>query len=161
LNRYNGRPALHAFGVKGAPTKEPESEAETALLLQAMISSEHPGIDFVIGDYNTSAGVDLLVEKLDKGIRTEKWAELVSSLENLFAWEHPPLGIHIVVCYTLGRVKEHQKFTDGTEARLVTKTPGRYALIVGEETIDVYVLREILEQASRREADDTRLARTV
>ena len=110
-----------------------------------MISSQHPGVDFVIGDCSATSGVDLIVEKIDKGIRTEKWAELVSSLANLFAWEHAPQGIHIVVCYTLGKVKEVQNFTDGTEARLVNMVGGRYALIVGNEAIDVYVLREILE----------------
>jgi hypothetical protein len=50
-----------------------------------MISSKHPGIDFVIGDYNPSQWVDLIVEMDDKGIPSIKWAELVSSLDKLFA----------------------------------------------------------------------------
>jgi hypothetical protein len=126
--------------------KEPASEAETALLLQAMISSEARGIDFRIGDYNTARGVDLIVEKDDKGIPTLRWAELVSSLDKLFAWQHPPEGYHIIVCYNLGPVKEVQKFGDGTAAKLVKKdVPGRYSLHVREDAIDVYVLREILD----------------
>ena len=76
---------------------------------------------------------------------TLKWAELVSSLDKLFAWAHPPEGYHTIICYQLGAVKEIQKFSDGQEAKLVSKTvPGRYTLLVGAENIDVYVLREIL-----------------
>jgi len=71
-----------------------------------MISSKHPGIDFVIGDYNTSYGVDLIVEKSDKDILTLKWVELVYSLSKLYEWAHPPEGYHAIVCYQLGGVKE-------------------------------------------------------
>lgn len=146
INRYNGRARLKANGISGAITKEPQSEAETALLLQAMISSRHPGIDFVIGDYNTALGVDLIVEKMDKGIPTLKWVELVQSLGKLYEWEHPPTGYHAIVCYELGGVKEIQSFPDGEQSKLVAMhTPGRYALLVGSDSIDVYVLREILQ----------------
>jgi hypothetical protein len=72
INRYKGRAVLAAHGITGAPLKEPESEAETALLLQAMISSRHPAIDFTIGDYNTANGVDMVVEQDDKGIPSLK-----------------------------------------------------------------------------------------
>ena len=133
-------------GVNSPPLKEPSSEAETALLLQAMISSKHSGIDFTIGDYNTARGVDLIVEMMDKEIPSMKWAELVSSLDKLFAWEHPPEGYHIIICYQKGKVKEQQEFQDGSKGKLVPKeSPGRYALLVGSATIDVYVLREILQ----------------
>jgi hypothetical protein len=115
-----------------------------------MISSKHPGIDFVIGDYNTQFGVDLIVEMDDKGIPAIKWAELVSSLEKLYAWPHPPEGYHLIVCYQLGNVKEVQAFPDGTSAKLVRKERGRYALVVGTETIDIYVLREILDIHGRQ-----------
>lgn len=146
INRYNGRARLKAPGIAGAITKEPQSEAETALLLQAMISSKHPGIDFVIGDYNTSLGVDLIVEKTDKGIPTLKWVELVQSLGKLYEWSHPPSGYHAIVCYELGGVKEVQAFPDGEQSRLVPmQIPGRYALFVGSDSVDVYVLREILQ----------------
>lgn len=146
INRYNGRARLNAGSLSGAITKEPQSEAETALLLQAMISSKHPGIDFVIGDYNTSLGVDLIVEKVDKGIPTLRWVELVRSLSKLYEWKHPPNGYHSIVCYELGGVKEIQSFQDGEQSKLVPmQTPGRYALLVGSDSIEVYVLREILQ----------------
>ena len=133
-------------GLKGAPVKEPTNEAETALLLQAMISSNHHGINFVIGDYNTTRGVDLVIETMDKGIPSIRWAELVFRLNNLFKWAHPADGYHVVVCYELGDTKETQQFPDGQTAQLVPKgVPGRYAMIVGEATLDVYVLKEILQ----------------
>ena len=146
INRYKGRPTLKFRGVERAPIKEPVNEAETALLLQAMISSNHPGIDFLIGDYNTTRGVDMVIEATDKRIPSIKWAEIVFSLDNLFKWNHPPEGYHLVVCYELGGVKERQKFENGLEAQLIPKSvDGRYAMLVGGESLDVYVLREILQ----------------
>ena len=50
LSLFRGRANLLAAGVVHPPQKEPRNEAETALLLQAMISSKHSGIDFVIGE---------------------------------------------------------------------------------------------------------------
>ncbi len=145
INRYKGRGNLQVSRLVNPPKKEPQNEAETALLLQAMISSKVPGIDFLIGDYNTSQGVDLIIEKIDKGIPSLKWAELVSSLDKLYQWPHPPEGYHCVICYQLGNVKEIQKFRDGQEAKLVPMSPkGKYTLLVGAEIIDVYVLRDIL-----------------
>jgi len=86
------------------------------------------------------------VEKSDKGILTLKWVELVYLLSKLYEWEHPPEGYHAIVCYELGDVKQLQPFSDGQNSKLVPmETPGRYALLVGRDTIDVYVLREILE----------------
>lgn len=146
INRYKGRANMAFKGLDSGPVKEPSNEGETALLLQAMISAKHPGIDFKIGDYSTSRGVDLIVEIMDKEIPSLKWAELVSSLDKLFQWYHPPEGYHIIVCYELGKVKEEQEFPDGATAKLVRKDPpGRYALLVGSAAIDVYVLREILQ----------------
>ena len=146
INRYNGRPTIRFRKLERPPIKEPNNEAETVLLLQAMISSNHPGIDFSIGDYNTTRGVDMVVETTDKQIPSIKWAEIVFSLDKLFKWNHPPEGYHLVVCYELGSIKEKQNFPDGSEARLVSKsTPGRYVMLVGSESLDVYVLREILQ----------------
>jgi len=145
LNAYRGRADLNAPGINGAPIKEPKSEAETALLLQAMISSNHPGIDFRIGEYKTYQGTDLLIEYEHKGIPTSAWAELVFSLEKLFAWPHPHEGIHKVICWELGNVKECQNFKDGKTAKLKKKHAGRYNLDIETDTIDVYVLREIIQ----------------
>jgi len=145
LNEYRGRPDLNVPNIVSAPVKEPRSEAETALLLQAMISSKHPGIDFRIGEYKTSIGTDLIVECASKGIPSLAWAEIVATLENLFGWQHPPEGIHKVICWDLGKVQEKQSFTSGEKAKLTKKGQGRYHLDIGTDTIEVYVLREILQ----------------
>jgi hypothetical protein len=145
INAYKGRPDLNVPNIVFAPIKEPRSEAETALLLQAMISSKHPGIDFRIGEYKTSAGTDLLVEYINKGIPSFAWAEIVVTLENLFTWSHPPGHINKVICWELGKVQEKQAFTSGEEAKLTKKGQGRYHLDIGTDTIEVYVLREILQ----------------
>ena len=109
-----------------------------------MISSKHPGINFIIGEYNANIGTDLIVEYIDRAIPTLAWTELVFSLEKLFAWQHPPEGIQKVVCYELGKVKEVNKFENGTEARLSKLEKGRYSLNVGIDSIEVYVLKEII-----------------
>ena len=145
LNEYRGRPDLNVPGIAAAPVKEPRSEAETALVLQAMISCKHPGIDFRIGEYKTSEGTDLIVECVSKGIPMLAWTEIVVTLENLFAWSHRPEGIHKVVCWELGKVQEKKALTNGEEARLIKKGNGRYNLDFGADTIEVYVLREILQ----------------
>lgn len=145
LNDYRGRPDLNAPDLVKAPVKEPRSEAETSLLLQAMISCRHPGIDFRIGEYKTSVGTDLIIECVSKGIPSLAWAEIVVTLENLFGWLHPPEGIHKVICWDLGKVQEKQSFTSGEEAKLTKKGQGRYHLDIGTDTIEVYVLREILQ----------------
>jgi len=145
LNDYKGRPDLNAPDLVKAPVKEPRSEAETSLLLQAMISSRHPGIDFRIGEYKTSVGTDLVVECVNKGIPSLAWVEIVVTLEKLFEWSHPPEGIHKVICWDLGKVQEKQSFTSGEEAKLTKKKQGRYHLDIGTDTIEVYVLREILQ----------------
>ena len=151
VNRYKGRPNLPLSTVYGAPAKEPQNESETSLLLQAMITAKHPGIDFVIGEYNTTNGVDLIVEQIDKDMPTLKWAELVYSLEKLYQSPHPPEGYHCVICYQLGNVKEVQVFPDGQEARLVPKAvKGKYTLLIGSESVDVYVLRDLLISAASK-----------
>jgi hypothetical protein len=144
LNEYRGRPDLDSPGVTGAPIKEPRSEGETALLLQAMISSGHPGIDFRIGEYKVYTGTDLLVEYKDKSIPAFAWVEIVVKLEKLFQWVHPPQRIHRIVCWELGDVAERQKFSSGEEAKLSKKQHGRYRLDVGTDSIEVYVPRELL-----------------
>ena len=145
LNDYRGRPDLSVPNLVMAPVKEPRSEAETSLLLQAMISCKHPGIDFRIGEYKTSVGTDLIIECVSKGIPSLAWAEIVVTLENLFGWSHPPEGIHKVICWDLGKVQEKQSFTSGEQAKLTKKGQGRYHLDIGIDTIEVYVLREILQ----------------
>lgn len=145
VNRYKGRASLPFSSIPGAPVKEPQSESETALLLQAMISAKHPALNFHIGDYNTTNGVDLIIEQIDKQMPMLKWAELVHSLERLYKWPHPPEGYHCVICYELGNVKEVQVFPDGQEAKLIPKgAKGLYTLHVAGQSIDIYVLRDLL-----------------
>lgn len=145
INRYKARSKLNHKVLGRALARVPQNEAETALLLQAMISAEIPEIPFVIGDYNITRGVDMIVEEMDKGFQTCKLVELVYSLDKLYQWEHPPEGYHYVVCYEKGQAKEVQKFVDGQESKLVSKPkPGRYTLFVGDDSIDVFVLSEIL-----------------
>lgn len=145
LSAYKGRASLNAPTVSGAILKEPRSEAETALLLQAMISSGHKGIDFVIGEYNTTLGVDLTVERKDKGFTSPWFVEIVSTLDKINQWSHHPDGFHAIVCYQLGSIAEQFELSDGRTTKLVNKdTQGRYALLLGNDTIEVYVLREIL-----------------
>ncbi len=49
------------------------------------------------------------------------------------------------MCYELGNVSELIKFADGTEAQLVPKgKSGRYALLVEEDEIYIYVLKQML-----------------
>lgn len=150
LDSYNGRPSLNDYGLCGAPVKQPRNEAETILLLQAMISSEHRGLDFTIGEYSCYSGTDLLIEFTDKGIPTLQWAEAVFTLGKLFAWPHPPAGIHRVICWDWGRVPASPKFTDGTEAKLRKKAPGRGSLDIGSDSLDVYVLRDMLEDGKSK-----------
>lgn len=144
LNEYKGRPDLNAPGVFKAPIKEPKNEAETALLLQAMITAKHPGIDFRIGEYNAYQGTDLVVEYTDKEIPRQAWAEIVHSLSNLFEWPHPPYAIHKVICWERGRTVERTALQDGTIVKLNVGEKGRHTLVIGPDVIDVYVLREIL-----------------
>jgi hypothetical protein len=144
INRYKGRADL-VTTISGAPIKEPVNEAETALLLQAMITAQDSGIDFRIGEYNAYFSTDLLVEYKNKGIQSYAWVEIVYSLAKLFSWSHPPEAIHKIVCWELGDVKEKQKFDDGREAKLNKKENGRYNLDIGSDTIDVYVLKEIIQ----------------
>ena len=142
INKYKGRTDLNS-DLQGSPIKEPVNEAETALLLQSMISCTHPGIDFRIGEYNANFGTDLIVEYNSKGIPSFAWVELVHKLSNLFVWVHPPEGIHKIVCWELGECREKQNLIDGREAKLAKRTNGRYNLDISSDTIDVYALKRI------------------
>lgn len=145
LNTYNGRENLIAPSLTKPPRKIPQNEIEVTLLLQAMISSNHPAIDFTIGDYSVNDGVDMIVEGENKGMTMKWWVEIVSVLKNLFAWPHPPEGYHKIICYELGKMGETEKFGDGQSATLVkSDKAGRYHLLVGGESIDIYALKELL-----------------
>lgn len=88
FNSYKDRSNTPFREVISPPIKEPASEAETALL-QAMNSSKHERIDFIFSNWNMTRGVDIIVDFVDKGLLSMKWAELISSLDNLHTWDHP------------------------------------------------------------------------
>ena len=146
VNRYKGRADLQGTLPPNCSSKEPINEAETALLLQAMISVGHTGIDFRIGDYNTARGVDMLVERKSKAIDGYWWVELVHNLTKLAEWNHSPDGYHAIVCFELGAIGEKLKITGNREGVLVKKeSKGRYCLTAGDDTFEVYVLGEMLQ----------------
>ena len=86
------------------------------------------------------------MEYENKGIPTHAWAELVITLEKLFSWSHPTEGIHKVICWELGKVPEQIEIQKGRKGILTKKSPGRYHLGLEEESLDVYVLRELLAE---------------
>ena len=129
--------------------KVPRNEGETALLLQSMISTKHPGIDFKIGGYNDRSGTDLIVEYESKGTEKIEWAELVYTLAHLFKWSHPSQSFHKIICWEIGNFSETVKEENGILPSLVNKVAGRYNLNFGKDTIDVYVLKEILESEEK------------
>lgn len=121
VNKYKGRAELQGATPAYGPRKAPINEAETVLLLQAMICAQHPHIDFRIGDYNTARGVDMLVERMSKAIDGLWWVEVVHSLAKLNEWSHSPEGYHAIVCYELGGVGEKFSITNNRTAVLVKK----------------------------------------
>jgi len=124
--------------------KEPRNEAETILLLQSMISSNHTGIDFKIGGYNANYGTDLLIEFKSKGSHKIEWAEAVYTLERLFQWSHPSESYHKVICWEIGNFENTVNEKKGITPNLNKKGKGRYNLNFGSDTVDLYVLKEIL-----------------
>ncbi len=138
IEQYEKRKNLTAESVMKSPIKVPSNEAETVLLLQAMISSNHPSIDFRIGDYNATVGQDFLVERLDRKINQKQWAEAVYEFGNLFRWSHNNDFLHVIVCWKKGQIP--------TEIELnALPTKGRYRMDRDGRLIEVYVLSEILD----------------
>ena len=109
-----------------------------------MISSRHPSIDFRIGGYNATRGTDLIVESESKGTHKVEWAEIVYTLANLFKWSHPTQSFHKIICWEIGNFDSAVKEENGHIPTLVPKIRGRYNLNIGTDTIEVYVLKEIL-----------------
>lgn len=142
LNLYKNRPIVaSAF----APLREPQQEVEIGLLLQALIDINNPKIDFKIGEYNSNAGPDLVVESTNKGTNKMYLAEIVVKLENLFQWNHPPEGYEKIICWEKGKVGVDLEFDDGKRGHLTPISDGKYNLNIGEDNIEVYVLSEILK----------------
>jgi hypothetical protein len=142
INIYKTRTDLNlGFG----PLKEPQQEVEVALLLQSMIESKNPSLDFRIGEYNSNYGPDLILESKSKGTHKTFFAEIVVLLENLFLWNHPPEGYEKIICWKIGKVGVDLEFNDGRKAHLTSIGHGRYVLSFDTDNIDVFVLSEILK----------------
>lgn len=143
MNLYRRRPGL---SLNFGPLKEPLQEVEVALLLQSMIETKFPGIDFRIGEYNSNVGPDLILESDSKSTHKTFFAEIVVLLENLFSWSHPPEGYEKIICWKIGKVGVDLEFNDGRKGLLTDIGHGRYMLTIDNDNIDVFVLSEILKE---------------
>lgn len=144
FEKYKKRPTLSASSpTPGLLTKVPQNEAETVLVLQALISAGNKAIDFKLGEYSATAGTDAIIEYEDKGMPRPGWMEAVKSLSNLFVWPHDLNRIHKVVCWDLGGIKPQHQLPDGSVVKY-EKTGKKHFLYYEGETIPVYVLSEII-----------------
>ena len=145
LQDYQKRPRLDT-GVKvlGMLNRVPENEAETLLVLQAMITAGLKSIDFSIGEYNAQRGTDAIIEFMDKGVARTGWLELVHQLRNLFAWDHNLDRIQKIVCWELGDIKDAYSLDDGTKVRY-ERSGKKHVLLHDVSSIPVYVLSELLK----------------
>jgi hypothetical protein len=155
FEEFNDRPSLAVKNpVPGLLPKSPRNEAETTLVLQALISAGVKGIDFKLVEYDAHEGTDALVEYQDKGIPHLGWMEVVRTLPNLFAWGHDFGRIHKVVCWSIGKMKAEYPLEDGGSVRYQVDK-GKHSLLWkkangDQETIPVYVLGEILGAEEQR-----------
>ena len=149
FEQYRDRPNLAVrVTTPGLIPKSPRNEAETTLVLQAMISGGNKAIDFKLAEYDAHEGTDALIEFSDKGIPHLGWMEVVRNLANLFSWDHDFERIHKVVCWAIGKVKGQYTLRDGSMVKYRVDG-GKHSLVweklTGDkEVIPVYVLSEIL-----------------
>jgi hypothetical protein len=145
LQVYQKRPALEAgVHARGMLKRVPQNEAETLLVLQAMISNGMKSVDFVLGEYSAQRGTDAIIEFEDKGVGRTGWLELVFTLSKLFDWDHHLERIHKIVCWELGPMKDKYTLQDGTVVRY--ELSGKKHVIYHDAAaIPVYVLSELLK----------------
>src|SRR5260370_22560545 len=144
LQLYEKRARLESgVHVKGLLRRVPQNEAETLLVLQAMISSGSKAIDFTLGEYSAHTGTDAIIEYEDKGVPRTGWLELVHTLAKLFEWDHHLDRIHKIACWELGKVKERYTLNDGSEVRY-ERTGKKHVLYHNGSAISVYVLSDLL-----------------
>jgi len=122
----------------------PQYEAETLLVLQAMITAGLKSIDFSIGEYSDHRGTDAIIEFMDKGVARTGWLELVQQLPNLFVWNHNLDRIQKIVCWELGDIKDAYVLEDGTKVRY-ERSGKEHVLLHDTSSIPVYVLSELLK----------------
>jgi hypothetical protein len=145
LQAYDKRPILETgVQVRGLLKRVPKNEAETLLVLQAMISAGIKSVDFTLGEYCDYSGTDAIVEYEDKGIARTGWLELVFSLDKLFEWDHNLERIHKIVCWELGKMKDKYVLLDGTTVRY-EKTGKKHVIYHDTAAIPVYILSELLK----------------
>ena len=127
--------------------KVPENEAETILLLQSMISANHPGIDFKIGAHSPNKGVDLItVHTNTLGETLKQKTEAVHTISKLFAWAHPSDSFDVLVCWDIDGFEEHKKPEDDFLPELTKdNSPGKYFIKYKSKAVPVYVLKEFFE----------------
>ena len=145
LQDYEKRARLEVgVRVPGIISRIPQNEAETLLVLQAMISAGMKSVDFVLGEYSAQRGTDAIIEFTDKGVARTGWLELVHTLAKFFAWEHNLDRIQKVVCWELGEIKDTYILDDGTKVRY-EKAGKKHVLLHETAAIPVYVLSELLK----------------
>ncbi len=145
IDDYKKRPTLPPISeINRAIVKIPKNEKETLLLLQAMISSNHKGIDFIIGEYGDYEGVDAIIEFDDKGTHRVGWLEMVYELSRIIGWWHELRRIHKIVCWDIGNmVPDTYKLANGKSFDYIRKDREHF-IKYETDFIKVYVLKEIL-----------------
>ena len=145
IKAYQNRESLPTIpGLRGAIIKIPRNEKETLLLLQAMISSNYRGIDFVIGEYDDYKGVDSIIEFDDKGTHRIGWLEVVYELSNIISWWHFNERTHKIVCWDIGNIKPGKYELRNKKIIEYIQKDDEHIIKYEEDFIKVYVLKEIL-----------------
>ena len=145
MKAYQSRESLPKIpDLKRAIIKIPGNEKETLLLLQAMISSGHKGIDFVIGEYDDYKGVDSIIEFDDKGTHRIGWLEIVYELSNIISWWHFNERTHKIVCWDIGNLRPGKYELKNKKALEYVQKDNEHFIKYEEDFIKVYVLKEIL-----------------
>lgn len=145
MKEYNSRESLPKISeLKGAIIKVPTNEKETLLLLQAMISSNYKGIDFVIGEYSDYQGVDSIIEFDDKATHRIGWLELVHELSKIKNWWHFNERTHKIVCWDIGDIKSGVHELKNKKTFEYIKKDNEHFIKYEKDFIKVYALKEIL-----------------
>lgn len=124
--------------------KVPQNEKETLLLLQSMISGNHPAIDFIIGGYDDYFGTDAIIEFKDKGILRQGLLEMVYRLSDFVFRLHYPDSTHKIVCWEVGNIKTGEHTLPNGKKCLYEKEGTKHVIKYEGDYIKVYVLKEIL-----------------
>lgn len=145
MKAYQNRESLPKISeLNGAIIKIPKNEKEALLLLQAMISSNYKGIDFVIGEYDDYIGVDSIIEFDDKGTHRVGWLEVIHKLSNIKSWWHFNERTHKIVCWDIGDIKPGIHELKNKKTFEYIKKDNKHLIKYEEDFIKVYVLKEIL-----------------